>query len=214
MGGEQNLTVKSSNPDVATAALRGNNTAGMTVVHVRTLTAGSTTITVCPENNPAACQTVYIIVKGETPVQPEPPTPPVQPQPEPEPKPEPPQATTCSTFAEEVLKLVNEARAKNNLSALALDSNLCAAAEVRAKEVLTRFSHTRPNGTSCFTVLRDFEINYRVCGENIAKGYNNAQSVFNAWMNSSSHRANIMNPNYTHMGVGRSGNGWGQLFIG
>jgi len=112
------------------------------------------------------------------------------------------------------LNLVNEARTSRGLSALQLDEDLCAAAEVRAEEVLRRFSHTRPDGTSCFTVLRDFGIGYRVCGENIAKGFKDAQSVVNAWMNSSGHRANILNPNYTHMGVGKSGTGWGQLFIG
>ena len=125
---------------------------------------------------------------------------------------QPPQV--CSTYAEEVLKYVNEARTSRGLSALKLDENLCAAAEVRATEVLRRFSHTRPDGTSCFTVLRDFGIGYRICGENIAKGFRDAQSVVNAWMNSSGHRANILNPSYTHMGVGKDGTGWGQLFIG
>jgi uncharacterized protein YkwD len=120
----------------------------------------------------------------------------------------------CSTYAEEVLMYVNQARAANGRSALVLDGDLCAAAEVRAKEVLSYFSHTRPNGTSCFTVLREFGVNYRVCGENIAKGYNDARSVVNAWMNSASHRANILNPNYKFMGVGKSGNGWGQFFTG
>jgi uncharacterized protein YkwD len=109
---------------------------------------------------------------------------------------------------------VNEARAARGLNALALDETLCAAAEVRAEEVLRRFSHTRPDGASWLTAFRDFEISYGVAGENIAKGFNNSQAVFNAWMNSSGHRANILNPNYTHMGLGRSGNGWGQLFKG
>jgi len=109
---------------------------------------------------------------------------------------------------------VNEHRAANGRSALQLDATLSAAADVRAKEVLTRFSHTRPNGTSCFTVLREFNISYNVCGENIAKGFSDARSVVNAWMNSSGHRANILNPNYKFMGVGKSGSGWCQLFIG
>jgi uncharacterized protein YkwD len=109
---------------------------------------------------------------------------------------------------------VNEARANAGLSALKLDPILNEAAEVRAKEVNTRFSHTRPDGTSCFTVLREFGIVYNVCGENIAIGFNDAASVVRAWMNSSGHRANILNPNYKVMGLGKSGSGWGQLFIG
>jgi len=131
-------------------------------------------------------------------------------------KPAEPQTTpaACTTYAEEVLKYVNEARAKNNLSALQLDATLCAAAEVRAKEVTTRFSHTRPNGTYCFTVLREFGIKYSVCGENIALGFTDAKKVVDGWLNSSSHRANILNPNYKFMGLGKSGTGWCQLFTG
>ena len=125
----------------------------------------------------------------------------------------PPQSTQpCSTYAEQVLELVNQARANNNLPALALDNKLCAAAEVRAEEVGVRFSHTRPDNSSWMTVLRDFDIQYRVCGENIAINFRDARSVVNAWMNSPGHRANILNPNYNLMGIGRSGNNWGQLF--
>jgi uncharacterized protein YkwD len=109
---------------------------------------------------------------------------------------------------------VNEARAARGLNALELDAELCVAAEVRAEEVLRRFSHTRPGGASWLTAFRDFEISYNVAGENIAKGFNNPQAVFSAWMNSSGHRANILSPNYTHMGLGRNGNGWAQLFKG
>jgi uncharacterized protein YkwD len=131
---------------------------------------------------------------------------------------EPPEITepnrVCSTYAEEVLKLVNEERTSRGLSALELDENLCAAAEVRAGEVLRRFSHTRPNRTSWMTVFNEFGISYNICGENIARGFNSSKSVVDAWMNSSGHRANILNPNYTHMGVGKNGTGWGQLFTG
>ena len=198
MGNVRNLVVKSSDTKVATASLRSYRN-GTAVILVRALNPGDAIITVCPANNPAACETVYINVAGaktqlgSTSSE---------------------SSGLCSAYAEEVLKYVNEARVKNNLSALQLDAALCNAAEVRAKEVTTRFSHTRPDGTSCFTVLRDFGIGYRICGENIAKGFRDAQSVVNAWMNSSGHRANILNPNYTHMGVGKSGTGWGQLFVG
>jgi uncharacterized protein YkwD len=197
MGGARNLVVKSSDTNVASVSLRGRSMNGSAVVYIRTHNAGDAVITVCPANNPGACETVYITVKGVIP-------PPSVGTP----------AQVCDEFAQEILRLVNEARAKNNLSALQLDATLCAAAEVRAKEVAVRFSHTRPDGTSCFTVLREFGVNYNVCGENIALGFTDAQKVFNGWMNSSSHRANILNPNYKFLGVGKVNTGWTQLFIG
>jgi len=193
----RNLSVKSSDPDTATASLRSYRN-GTAVILVRAHNSGEAVITVCPANNPAACETVYIKV-ADAPV--------LSSQ-------SPPETLICDTYAEEVLKYVNEARAKNNLSALQLDATLCAAAEVRAKEVTTRFSHTRPDGTSCFTVLRDFGIKYSVCGENIALGFTDAKKVVDGWLNSSSHRANILNPNFKFMGLGKSGTGWCQLFTG
>jgi uncharacterized protein YkwD len=194
MSGARNLVVTSSDTNIATASLRSYRN-GTAVIFVSARNAGSAVITVCPANNPAACETVDLKVTDTTAA-------PYAPAP------------ATATYAEEVLRHVNEARAKNGLSALQLDATLSAAAEVRAKEVNIRFSHTRPNGTSCFTVLREFGIAYNICGENIALGFNDARAVVNGWMNSSSHRANILNPNYKYLGVGKSGTGWCQLFTG
>ena len=85
-------------------------------------------------------------------------------------------------------------------------------------QVLFSSLHTRPDGTSCFTVLDQNGINYFSAGENIAMGYPTSESVVNGWMNSSGHKANILNSSFTHIGVGcYEENGyyyWVQLFIG
>ena len=77
------------------------------------------------------------------------------------------------------------------------------------------FSHTSPTYGSPFDMMKSFGISYRSAAENIAKGQSTPQQVVNAWMNSQGHRANILNKNYTHIGVGyvKSGNIWTQMFI-
>lgn len=121
-----------------------------------------------------------------------------------------------STYEEQIVNLVNQERAKAGLSAVKLDKNLQAAAYIRAKECVTSFSHTRPNGSSFYSVLTENNIKYKGCGENIAWGQRNPEAVMTAWMNSSGHRANILNPSFTAIGVGYYQNGgtnyWSQLF--
>ena len=103
----------------------------------------------------------------------------------------------------EVLTLSNQNRSANGVSQmLSLDPTLCKAAQKRAEEIVTSFSHTRPNGESCFSILDEYGYDYWTAGENIAAGYGNASSVMNGWMNSSGHRANILNGSYTKLGVG------------
>lgn len=108
---------------------------------------------------------------------------------------------SISSDVNDVFELVNKARSQNGLAALTLDKSLCAAAEIRAKEIVRSFSHTRPDGTSCFTVLKESGISYRAAGENIAYGQRSASAVMNAWMNSSGHRANILSKNFGKVGV-------------
>lgn len=121
-----------------------------------------------------------------------------------------------SEYVNEVLRLVNKYRAENGLGALTLDSALCSAADVRAKEIKTAFSHTRPDGSSCFTVLSQLGINYGGAGENIAYGQSSPEEVMTAWMNSDGHRANILNSSFTKLGVGVYSSGgtlyWAQMF--
>ena len=92
------------------------------------------------------------------------------------------------------------------------------ASSIRSKEIAKFFSHTRPDNTSCFTVLNQNGISYWYAGENIAMGQPTPESVVTAWMNSPGHKANILNANYTHIGVGcYEVDGyyhWVQLFVG
>lgn len=123
------------------------------------------------------------------------------------------------TYAQQVVKLVNEERAKEGLTPLTIDTKVEAAANVRARETTSSFSHTRPNGTSFSTALKEQNVTYRMCGENIAYGQKSPEEVVKAWMSSPGHRANIMNEKFTTIGVGRyqAANGtiyWCQLFIG
>ncbi len=149
------------------------------------------------------------------------PEPTAVPTPEPTavPTPEPTQAPVVD-HATEVLNLVNQLRAEVGVVPLSLDSTLCQAANTRAVEISQDncFSHTRPNGTSCFTVLDDYGISYMATGENIAAGYATPADVVAGWKNSEGHYANMINASYTKLGVGfyNSGNGygthWTQLF--
>lgn len=121
------------------------------------------------------------------------------------------------SFAEQVVKLVNEERTKAGLKEVTLDTNIETAALVRAKEIEKSFSHTRPDGRHFSTALREQNVNYKGAGENIAWGQSSPEAVMNAWMNSEGHRANILNPNYTKIGVGyyqnaKGTNYWTQLF--
>ena len=124
--------------------------------------------------------------------------------------------TSQGDFASQVVALVNAERAKQGLSALTIDTKVQQAALVRAKESAQSFSHTRPNGSSFSTALTEAGVSYRTAGENIAYGQSTPQQVMNAWMNSSGPRANILNANYTTIGVGYTViNGtayWAQLF--
>lgn len=125
--------------------------------------------------------------------------------------------TGISGYANQVLQLVNQERAKEGLKALSMTTPLNNAANKRAQETVQSFSHTRPNGTSFSTVLKEFNITYRTAGENLAYGQKTPQEVVTGWMNSPGHRANIMNGNYGKIGIGvvKSSNGviyWSQLF--
>ena len=110
--------------------------------------------------------------------------------------------STTSSYANEVLKLVNAERAKAGLSAFTTNSSLTAAANKRAVEIKSSFSHTRPNGSGFQTVLGEYSVSYRAAGENIAYGQKTPQAVVTAWMNSQGHRANILNANFNKLGVG------------
>ena len=120
-------------------------------------------------------------------------------------------------FEQEVIRLVNEIRVENGLKALTYDWELSRVARYKSQDMKDNnyFAHNSPIYGSPFQMIRNFGISFRSAGENIAKGYSTPQAVVNGWMNSSGHRANILNANYTHIGVGyvASGNYWTQMFI-
>ena len=86
---------------------------------------------------------------------------------------------------------MNEERARNGLSPLTVHTGAEKAAAVRAREIQTSFSHTRPNGSSFSTALTEAGASFAVSGENIAYGQRTPAQVMEAWMNSAGHRANI-----------------------
>lgn len=122
-------------------------------------------------------------------------------------------------YSKQVVDLVNKERTSRGLKKLTLDETLYSKAMIRAKETVKKFSHTRPDGTDCFTVLNG--IDCRCAGENIAAGQRTPKTVSNDWMNSPGHRSNILNKDFTKIGVGVVydphniyGYFWVQLFTG
>lgn len=92
------------------------------------------------------------------------------------------------------------------LDELVLDEELCKAAQIRAKEIVKKFSHTRPNGKDCFSVLDENSIDYHACGENIAAGSETGRDTFIQWKeddekySGQGHRRNMLD-NYTRIGI-------------
>lgn len=113
-----------------------------------------------------------------------------------------PQNTNNEAFAEQVLALVNKERSARGLNTLVMgDSKLNAAAALRAREVAEVNSHTRPDGTSCFTVLDQYNVTDEAVGENAAWGSVSPEEVVNDWMNSDGHRAILLDPEARKMSV-------------
>ncbi|MCW3489452.1 CAP domain-containing protein [Dethiobacter alkaliphilus] len=145
-------------------------------------------------------------------------TSPAQPQPSPEPSP----SYQIQQYEQAVFQLVNVERQNHGLRPLQMDTKLFEVARVKSRDMHDNryFSHTSPVYGSPFDMMRRFGISYRLAGENIAAGQTSPEAVVRAWMNSPGHRANILNPNFTHIGVGYH-NGpnnfrhyWTQLFVG
>lgn len=122
------------------------------------------------------------------------------------------------SYENEVIRLVNEIRAENGLKPLTANWELSRIARYKSEDMSDNryFSHTSPTYGTPFQMIRAFGLSYRSAGENIAYGQKTPAAVVNAWMNSSGHRANILNASYTQIGVGycASGNYWTQMFIG
>lgn len=105
-----------------------------------------------------------------------------------------------------ILELVNQYRQQAGLNTLKYSSKLQKAADIRAREIVTLFNHTRPNGANCSTAVTDDGISFSAFGENIfmCSGVSNVTSklIFDAWMDSPSHRENILREGFTDMCIG------------
>ena len=128
-------------------------------------------------------------------------------------------APDSRAFEEEVLRLVNIERAKVGAPPLRKEAPLSMAARTRAREQEILFSHTRPDGSSWLTVLLEYGVNFWSAGENLFVGPTTPEAAVRGWMNSPGHRENMLNPNFTRMGVGHHWSGdsqfvnhWAQLF--
>lgn len=120
----------------------------------------------------------------------------------------------------EVFDLINKQRTNNGLKALTIDSEVQNVARIKAQDMVNNnyFSHTSPTYGSPFDMLKSFKISYKTAGENIAGNSSNSAAV-NAWMNSSGHKANILNSGFNYTGISvvsspKYGKMYVQMFIG
>lgn len=110
--------------------------------------------------------------------------------------------TDYDNINQEIFALINKVRQDNNLPILTYNKNLQEAADIRAKEIASQFSHTRPDGSSCHSVITE---DYFVVGENLLKAdpeLSTAAMMVDAWMNSKSHRENILLQYFTETAIG------------
>lgn len=133
------------------------------------------------------------------------------------------QNTTTATLSvdeQEVFNLINKQRTNNGLPALKINSEVQRVARIKAQDMVDNnyFAHESPTYGTPFNMLKSFKISYKTAGENIAANSSNSAAV-NAWMNSSGHKANILNGNYNYTGIGvvsssKYGKVYVQMFIG
>lgn len=130
------------------------------------------------------------------------------------------QTSNMNSDEKEVFDLINKQRTNNGLDALKNDSEIQRVARIKAQDMVYNnyFSHASPTYGSPFDMLKSFKISYKTAGENIAGNSSNSSAV-TAWMNSSGHKANILNSNFNYTGIGvvnspKYGKMYVQLFIG
>lgn len=131
------------------------------------------------------------------------------------------QEKNLESFKQEVLNLVNIEREKEGLCLLTMDSTLSNVAQLKSQDMIDNnyFEHNSPVYGTPFEMMKSFGVKYRIAGENIAMGHSTPKEVVRGWMNSEGHRKNIMNPRFTHLGMGvaRAESGriyWTQMFTG
>lgn len=122
----------------------------------------------------------------------------------------------------EIFELMNEHRAANGSEPLVFNDTLWKLATMRSVEISESFSHTRPDGTSCYTAAKEFDITYSTAGENIATSFSLSQeSAFEQWKESEGHNENMLDSSYDEVGIGFYYSDtsdyrtyWTQFFIG
>lgn len=115
----------------------------------------------------------------------------------------------------EVFNLINAQRTKNGLSALKIDLEVQNVARIKAQDMVNNnyFSHNSPTYGSPFDMLKSFKVSYKTAGENIA-GNSSNQAAVTAWMNSSGHKANILNSGFNYTGIGVvKGSKYGKIYV-
>lgn len=115
----------------------------------------------------------------------------------------------------EVFNLINEQRTQNGLAALKIDTEVQNVARIKAQDMVNNnyFSHTSPTYGSPFDMLKSFKVSYKTAGENIAGNSSNSAAV-TAWMNSSGHKANILNSSFNYTGIGViKGSKYGKIYV-
>ena len=126
--------------------------------------------------------------------------------------------TTSSNLSQdekEVFDLINKQRTNNGLKALNIDSEVQKVARIKAQDMVNNnyFSHTSPTYGSPFDMLKKFSVSYKTAGENIAGNSSNSAAV-TAWMNSSGHKANILNSSFNYTGIGVvSSSKYGKIYV-
>ena len=116
---------------------------------------------------------------------------------------------------QEIFNLINSKRIANGLSALKIDNELQKVARIKAQDMVDKnyFSHTSPTYGSPFDMMKSFGISYKTAGENIA-GHSSNSGAVEAWMNSSGHRANILNSSFNYTGIGvASSSKYGKIYV-
>lgn len=104
---------------------------------------------------------------------------------------------------EDLVNLVNQKRSENGASGVKLDPTLCEAAQKKADDMFAKgyWAHVAPDGTQPWAFFAQVGYDYIYAGENLAKDFQTSSSVVEAWMNSSSHRQNLVSPKYDEMGI-------------
>jgi hypothetical protein len=104
----------------------------------------------------------------------------------------------------DVIRLTNDQRVANGLSSLTENTTLDAAALAKGNDMIAKnyWAHFAPDGTSPWSFFTSFGYKYQYAGENLARDFSDASSAVNAWMNSPTHRENILNPHYKEIGIG------------